>query len=357
MHLKKIYFCLVLGLLLQPQETQACSRITFETPKGVYTIRSLDWQDKLGGIAVIHPKNIERRTRSIKNSHYQTPATWKTKYTTLAIEEPNLFGYANSEAINIEGLSVSVLYLEDSFPFIKKHQDTQKPAINFKDIPSFIAENFKTVDEFLQAYEKGEFIEAWQDGINGYQHGLHYSVQDKYGKITLIQLGENGKTVIHKGTAKSDLRVMTNSPLQEEHRKYIAKFDLKSPQTNTKIPNSISSQARMLRGLYHTERLSFPPNATQKQIEGKIQALFDAGNLVPQGIIDEESGNCYPTWTEYMYNHNTGIFKFRNMETFTEISINIKELEKYKKPMQANLIEQTNQGLEKVHFTPYIEHQ
>ena len=322
----------------------ACSRITLDTPHGVSTVRTLDWGQQLGTVAVVHPVGEQRQTRAIEGSEYSNPAKWVTKYQSLSLEEHDVFGGTVGEAINVEGLSASMLYMDPSKEFVADHADSGAPALNLKDVTAFLVENYKSVDEVVKGFENGEWIQAWKDGIDGHRHGLHVSVQDKSGDVALFELNEGGKVVVHRGDVKSDLRVMANAPLQQDHRAYAKNFNMSVVETNAAIPNSISSADRMLRGLYHTENVKFDPNASWDQTEGKLQSTFDAGNLVPQDIIDHTNGETYATWIQYTYNFENGSFKMRNLDTYREIRMNLNDIRAFDKPMCADLVEQANAG-------------
>lgn len=126
--------------------------------------------------AIVYPAELKRTTRSPKDSHYANSAEWVTLYAKMTIEERELFHGAVAEAINTEGLTAPVLYQDDSAPFIKDHKDNGAPAVSLKDSATCIAESFKTVESAVNAFRNSEFIQAWQDGIEGSIHGLHMSL-------------------------------------------------------------------------------------------------------------------------------------------------------------------------------------
>ncbi|SEF83585.1 linear amide C-N hydrolase [Vibrio hangzhouensis] len=317
----------------------ACSRITLDTPYGVSQVRTLDWGQKLGTVAVVFPVGTKVMTKDVPS--YQKAASWTVKYPTLNLEEREVFVDTTGEAINSEGLSASTLYMYDSQVFIKDYQDTGAPAVNWGDAAAFMAQNFKTVQEAVEAFEANEFQFAWVDGIHGVQHGLHISVQDKSGDIALFELNEGGEMVIHRGSVNDKLRVMANAPLQQYHDANAAKVgDMTILENGHKIGSTIASSERMLRGLYNTANVEFSEDATWAQTEGKLQSTFDAGNLVPQDVIDPTNDETYATWIQYTYNFENGSFKMRNLDTYSEIRIDLKQLNTISQVSCADLVEQ-----------------
>ncbi|MGF1770804.1 linear amide C-N hydrolase [Vibrio wakamikoensis] len=317
----------------------ACSRITLDTPYGVSQVRTLDWGEKLGTVAIVTPKGTKVETKDVPS--YQKAASWTVKYPTLNLEEREVFVDTSGEAINSEGLSASTLYMYDSQAFIKDYQDTGAPAVNWGDAAAFMAQNFKTVADAVAAFEANEFQFAWADGIHGTQHGLHISVQDKSGDIALFELNQGGEMVVYHGSVNDKLRVMANAPLQQYHDQNAEKIgDMTVVENGFKIGSSIASSERMLRGLYNTAHVEFSDTATWAQTEGKLQSTFDAGNLVPQDIIDPTNGETYATWIQYTYNLENGSFKMRNFDTYSEIRIDLNDLATISQVSCADLVEQ-----------------
>lgn len=319
----------------------ACSRILITTDHGESVVRTLDWDKKLGTIARVHPKNEKRKTRPVPE--YNVPATWVSKYQSVSLEEHDVFHGTAAEAINDQGLSASVLYMDTSKPFIGEYKDTGAPAVNMADVVSYFAENFATVEEAKKAFEAGKFQIAWNSELpEAGKHGLHFSVQDKTGDIMLIQLNKGGKVIVHHG--EEDLRVMANSPLQQDHRAYVAQFDLEDPDVSKKIPSSISSKDRNLRLIWTTKNQKGWKGLNWPQTEAKLQSTFDAGALVPQEILDPSTQAPYSTWIQYVYNLDTGSFKLRNLETYNDIRFSMSDIEDFTTPMCADLAAQASEG-------------
>ncbi|RKF20338.1 linear amide C-N hydrolase [Alginatibacterium sediminis] len=333
-----------LGVL---QTANACSRITLDTPHGISTVRSLDWGDQLGNVTQVNPIGIKR---SSETPSYQNAMQWTTKYHSVAQVEYEVFDGVSSDAINSEGLAASLLYLADSAEFIKDYQDTGAPSLSFLDVISYITETYATTEEAVTAFNNNEWQIAWKDGLHGQQHGLHISIHDKSGDIALLQLNEGGEMRIHRGDVTSDLRVMANAPLQQDHRYYVSKVNL-SDLSAKEVPTSISSLDRNLRGLFHTSHVTFQQDKTWAQTRGKLLSTFNAGNLVPQDLIDPVNGETYASWTQFVYNHDNGDFLFTNYDTREQIGYNFNDTLAFTQTMCADTVEQAAQGKNTLSFS------
>lgn len=326
----------------------ACSRITLDTPHGVSTVRSLDWGDQLGNVTQVNPVGIERM--SAETPSYAKTMAWETKYHSVAQREYDVFHGVTSDAINEKGLAASLLYMYDSQQFIKDYKDSGAPAVSFLNVIDYLVENYASVDEVAAAFNDNAFQIAWADGLHGTQHGLHISVQDKAGNIALFQLNKGGKMVMHRGDVKSDLRVMANAPLQQEHRAYVEKVDLTDLAAND-IPSSISSLDRNLRGLFNTSHITLEEGKSWAQTRGKLLSTFNAGNLVPQDLIDPVNGETYASWTQFVYNHDNGDFLFTNYDTREQIGYNFNDTLAFTETMCADTVKQASEGLNTVMFS------
>ncbi|MEZ9233499.1 choloylglycine hydrolase, partial [Vibrio amylolyticus] len=153
-----------------------------------------------------------------------------------------------------------------------------------------------------------------------------------------FQLNEGGKMVMHRGDVNSDLRVMANAPLQQDHREYAKNFDMND---STTLPGSISSPDRNIRGLYATENISFTDeNADWLDVRGKLKGMFDFGNKVPQDLVDPTNDESYTTWETYVYNLNSGDVTYYNEGNASQVSLNMNDLPNITEPMCADIYTQ-----------------
>lgn len=324
----------------------ACTRYIAQTDHGAIVMRSVDWGEKLGAVGHVHPVGEARRTSDV--DQYGKAAEWSVKYHTVAMEEHELFHGASVEAINDQGLSAMGLYQNNSKPFNELHSDKGFPAVSLSDFTAFVAENYATVAEVLEAHEKGEFQIAWGSKMRGSDtfHGVHFSVVDKSGDIALFQLNEGGTEVVHIGDAASDLRVMTNSPLQQDHREYIEQFDLSNNRLGADLPSTIGSLDRNLRLLWSSQYQDYS-GKSYDQTMGQIQMAFDNAVLVPHGIedpADNGSSATYATWISFRYNLDNGEITTRSLETAKEITFTLEDTKAFGGPVCADLIQQADSG-------------
>ncbi|USD67374.1 linear amide C-N hydrolase [Vibrio sp. SCSIO 43136] len=324
----------------------ACSRFTLDTPHGVSTVRSLDWGDQLGNVTQVNPVGIKNVSEA---PSYKNAMQWTTKYHAIAQMEWDVFHGVASDAINSEGLAASLLYMADSAQYIADYEDTGAPAVSFLNVIRYITETYATTEEAVKAFNNNEWQIAWKDGLHGTQHGVHISIQDKSGDIALLQLNEGGKMVVYRGDVNSDLRVMANSPLQQDHRAYVEKVNL-DDLTAKGIPSSISSLDRNLRGLFNTKHVEFKQDASWAQTRGKLLSTYNAGNLIPQDLIDPTNDETYATWTQFVYNHESGDFLFTNYDTRAQIGYNFNDTLEFTETMCADTVKQAEQGLSKAVF-------
>ncbi len=264
------------------------------------------------------------------------------------MEEHELFHGTAMEAINDQGLSATGQYRNDSKPFISQHQDSGAPAVSLSDVTSYIAENFATVCEDLEAQAQNKIQIAWGTKMRGNDsyHGVHFSVTVKSGDIALFQLNEGGLQIIHTVDATGDLRVMTNSPLQQEHLEYVAKFDLENDRLGADLPSTIGSLDRNLRLLWTTQYQDYSGKSYDQTME-QIQMAFDNSVLVLHGIedpADNGSAATCATWVSFRYNLDNGDITTRSLETAGSISFNLEESKVYNGPVCADLFKQADSG-------------
>lgn len=318
--------------------SNACSRLITDTAShGMSVVRSYDWGGtELQSIAQINPVGTERVTKAVPE--YKNPASWTVKYQTISFTEVETFHGSTGEAMNSQGLAASLLYQNPSKDFIKDVKDDGSAAVHMSDVVPFLVEQFASVEEVVEFFEAGNFQTAWITGIGGHQHGFHFSVQDKSGDIALFQLNEGGKMVMHRGDVNGDLRVMANAPLQQDHREYTKNFDMKD---STTLPGSISSADRNVRGLYATANTQFESkDAEWIDVRGKLKAMFDFGNKVPQDLVDPTNDESYTTWETYVYNLNSGDVTYYNEGNASQVSLNMNDLPSVTEPMCADIYTQ-----------------
>lgn len=326
-------------------EVYACSRIVVVTPNhGVIVSRTLDWQKTLGEIAEVSVVGQERTTRS-KSGKYANPAKWTVKYQTLSFLEPLVFENTTSEAINVEGLAASVLYMGDSEGFQQTHKDNGAPAVNLHNVISFIVENYTSVQEALDAKEAGQWQIAWAETMHvegDNIHGLHVAMQDKTGHIALIQYTDMGEVIYDNRKGDEDIKVMTNDPLLWKQRVMLEYLGKKNVRL---MGADISPASRHQRLTAYLESQNFDePNLTRAQVDGKVSLVMDTGGSVPRDVIDEGTGDTYPTQMKIQYHFDTGDISFKNYHVDEQMRFNISDIKQFKQPMFADLMQNLVDG-------------
>ncbi|PRY23184.1 choloylglycine hydrolase [Aliiruegeria haliotis] len=319
----------------------ACSRWVADTDHGIAVIRTYDWADQLGAVARVHPVGEVRV--SSPTPGYENTATWTVKHHAVSFEEHDVFHGTAGEVVNDKGMSVHMLYLDDSKHFVADHEDTGAPALSLKDVSAFIAETYASVDEAVAGFEAGEFQFAWRSGIDGAVHGLHVSVVDTFGDIALFQLNEGGEMVVHRGDQASDLRIQANAPLQQDHRAYVRGFALDKNPMGQNLPSSISSPDRNLRLLWVSDRQNFE-GLSKQQTMAVMQQSFDNAAGVPADLVDPMNGETYRTWVGFKHFLQDGTVTVRGYDTATEITFNIEDTKGFNGPVCADLIQQASEG-------------
>ena len=333
----------VLAVAWTAGSADACSRIVVKTPgHGVIVSRTLDWQDPLGEIAEVSVVGQQRTTRS--QGRYKNPAKWTVRYQTLNFVEPLVFDNTVSEAVSVEGVSASVLYMADSETLQQNHKDNGAPAVNLNNIVSFVAENFASVQEALDAKEAGKWQVAWAETIHPKGdkiHGLHFSIQDKTGHIALFQYTDQGEVIYDNHKGDEDIVIMTNDPLLWKQRVMLEYLG----EENVRLMGAdISPASRHQRLTAYLKAQDFDPKLTRAEIDGKVSMVMDSGGIVPWDVVDQGTGLGYPTHMKMQYHFDTGDISFKNYNVDEQMRFNIKDIVTFKQPMFADLMKNLEDG-------------
>ncbi|WP_074215723.1 linear amide C-N hydrolase [Halodesulfovibrio marinisediminis] len=344
---------LSLAVIMQSNDSEACSRIVVATPHhGVIVSRTLDWSKELGEIAEVSGVGQKRTTRN-KSGHYANPATWTVKYQTLSFIEPKVFECTTSEAINEKGLSASVLYMADSEKIQQTHSDNEAPAVNLQNLVSYLVENNASVQEALDAKEAGKWQVAWAETIHikgEAIQGPHFSMQDKSGHIALFQFTDVGEVIYDSKKGDDDLNVMTNAPLLWKQRvmlEYVGKNNIR------RMDADIHPYSRFQRLTAYLNAQQFDSKLSRAQVDAKISLVMDTGGSVPTDVKDESTGLSYETQVKIQYHFDTGDISFKNYQVDEQMRFNFKDIMKFKKPMFADLMGDLAAGHKSPNWLPY----
>ncbi|WP_428774565.1 linear amide C-N hydrolase, partial [Vibrio sp.] len=217
----------------------ACSSVSAMTDYGTLVARSLDWGEHVEARAKIIPAGYAMESKA---PSYKTQAKWTTKYKTMSMSDEPIFAGTAYDAVNDQGLSVHGQYQEASAPFMEQHKDNDNgaPAVNNGLLATFIASNYKTVEEAINGLDNGEWQPAFSDPLMEMDHTVpaHFNLRDNAGNVALIQLNEGGKLKVWRGSANDELRFVTNEPLFQDHLEF--KKTVEFNPSGTKLPADYS---------------------------------------------------------------------------------------------------------------------
>ncbi len=318
-----------------------CSRIFAGTDHGYCVVRTCDWDTKLGALMDISIAGQERE--SLATPEYRRTAGWEVKFRTVGLCDNETFAGTVTEAVNERGLSASILYQEGCEAYYTRHKDSGAPAVNLHNLVGYLAENYASVNEALDALRQNLFQVAWKSTVippdhteHGTLHGVHFSIQDKSGHIVLVQFGPDGQVIYDNLKGDDDIVVMTNEPLQPTMREFNAEV-IKSED----LLGDISPKGRNQRLSFFLPQLKLQ-GLSPAQTEGRLSSLMDAA-VVPFDVVDDGTGLPYPTQWKIQYNLKTLEFVFKNYDVNRQLRFSWQELDELKNPFQIDLIAQTEQ--------------
>ncbi|UPQ89463.1 linear amide C-N hydrolase [Vibrio sinaloensis] len=336
----------------------ACSSVSAITDHGTLTMRSMDWAVPVEAIAKVTPVGT---TMVSDSPSYKTQATWKTKYHTVSLYDENIFKGTAYDAFNDQGMSVHGQYMEASEPFLELHKnnDNGAPAVDNGQLATFIASNYKNVDEAITGLDKGEWQPAYSDLMMGMTHLVpaHFNIRDKEGNVALIQLNANGELKVWRGSANDNLRFVTNEPLYQEHIEYLN--EVSPNMTANNVPADYSSLNRYVRGLHHAKGQSFEGLNYQQTMAAQRLSFHSAVAIPldldvpaePRNGKGAESMGVFPTFFTTQYNLNTGDVVHDNLYDGQLIKFNLEDTKNTKVELCANLTQQSEKG----EFVPKFE--
>ncbi len=187
----------------------ACTFISLKASNGSTVVgRTLEWYEYDLDPSLLMIASGEK-IQSPKTPDNKNGLSWTTKYNIIGINfcgEPLL-----GDAINTEGLSVSLLYLPGFAEYQKYDPAKASKTISPSYVPLWIASQFKTVEEVKVAIKTIRVCSILEP-ILGIAAPVHFIVNDKSGKHIVI---EYTKGKLHVFDAP--LGVMTNSPSYDWH--------------------------------------------------------------------------------------------------------------------------------------------
>lgn len=193
-------FSIVLSLCLASVTADACTRAVYLGPENtVITSRSMDWTTDVGSNVWVFPRSMVRDGAAGANS-----IKWTSKYGSVIA---TFFEVATVDGINEHGLVTNLLYLAESVYPKLTAQDKRK-TISISAWAQYVLDNFKNVNEAVDALAKEPFVVQQVMTPDGYPGVGHLAISDPTGDSAIFEYID-GKLVIHHD---KKYQVMTNSP-------------------------------------------------------------------------------------------------------------------------------------------------
>lgn len=222
----------------------------------------------------IYSRNIDRYGNTGDNS-----LKWRSKYGSIVVTAFN--SNAASDGMNEEGLAAHLLYLsETKYPKI----DNSRPSLSNLLWAQYVLDNFKTVNEALQAIDKFQIVAT---KLHGKTWPIHLAIEDSNGDSAVIEYIE-GKMKVYHG---HNYRVMTNEPAYTIQLNNLKKY--RSFGGNLPIPGDPDPLSRFVRASYYLHSL---PNATNNRdaIAGVFSIIRTV--MVPFGAVDTSGNKTEDAW-------------------------------------------------------------
>lgn len=275
--MKKIALALSILLFTTAQLVDACTRIVYKgLDNHIVTARSMDWKDVMPTNLWIFPKGMERNGEVGEN-----PMTWTSKYGSVIA---SAYDIASTDGMNEKGLVANLLWLaESSYP----EWDGKSDALSISIWVQYLLDNFATVDEAVEAFDKGDFIvvsDLMPDGSR--MATLHLSISDATGDSAIFEYID-GKLNIHHSAS---YQVMTNSPVFSEQ---LALDDYWSNIGGTTfLPGTNRAADRFVRASFYINAVA----KTGNEVEDVASVFSVIRNVsVPYGISTPDQPNISST--------------------------------------------------------------
>jgi choloylglycine hydrolase len=288
---------LTIGLYFNAEKGTACTRVVYQGPNGtIVTARSMDWKGDIPANIWVLPRGIERDGLAGNNS-----VKWKSKYGSLVTSSWNI---TSSDGMNEKGLVGNLLWLVESvYPEFEKNSGQKGLAISLW--LQYALDNFATVAEAVEAFNKNEFIVATANipGTDIFT-AVHLSLSDASGDNAILEY-IGGKLVIHHG---KEYTTMTNSPTYDEQLA-INKYWKGIPGT-IMLPGTNRAADRFVRATYYINAIPKTDN-TRVAIAGAFSVIRNCS--VPYGISSEKEPNISSTQWRTVADHKNRIYYFENV--------------------------------------------
>lgn len=217
--------------------TFACTRAMYVGPQNtILTSRSMDWTTDVGSNIWVFPRNMERDGAAGTNS-----IKWTSKYGSVIT---TFFEVATVDGINEHGLVANLLYLAESV-YPKLGAKDKRKTISISAWAQYVLDNFKDVNEAVEALKKEPFVVQQVTTPDGYPGVGHLAISDPSGDSAIFEYID-GKLVIHHD---KKYQVMTNSPTFDQQLAINAYWQDVGPEAM--LPGTSRAADRFVRASYY----------------------------------------------------------------------------------------------------------
>lgn len=285
----------VLLLAIASQQSEACSRILYETGNGTYiTGRSMDWNDPTAKTDLwAFPRGLERDGGIGKN-----PVKWTSKYGSVVA---SFYDAGTADGMNENGLVGNMLYLVESD--YGDPAKTGKPTLSVGAWLQYFLDNYTTVKEAVEAMKDAPFTVVAPILPNGRAASVHLSLSDPTGDSAILEY-IGGKLEIHHSP---QYKVMTNSPVYDQQLALNAYWNLIGG--NNFLPGTISAADRFVRLSYNLK--SSPkykdPRLAVASVFSQMRAIG-----VPLGMADPNHPNISMTLWRTVADQGAKVYYFES---------------------------------------------
>jgi penicillin V acylase-like amidase (Ntn superfamily) len=326
-------YTIIVGLsLFLSGFSEACTDIILPYENPYVSGRTMDFHGVLNARVVKIPANhaFTSKAPGVDAGTEQDGKNWIGKYGFIAINYHDLDLY--SDGMNTEGLSVGLLWLEETKYPQPIPEDASK-SVTITDSVAYLLSTSATVADVIKYLDEviiwGNVVPELGDSASG----LHIIAHDSDGNTLLVEF-INQKPVLYQyqSSAGKDrwisgndvdmglpTGVLTNSPPYNRQQKRYYKYRLNRP---TKIPGETDSIARfqrasILRSLIPKElpamhlRASNPASVDQQRIQFMVQ-LLNRLEITEMEYLNKPV-DAYTIWSIVRDHTNKVFYWFNNM--------------------------------------------
>lgn len=304
---KKIFTSLAVFCFSMPlfSDSFACTRLLHVDPKqGVMVGRNMDWFEEMQTKLMVYPRGISRSGNVETN-----PLKWVSKYGSIVATS---YDQGSADGMNEKGLAVHALWLEVS-DYGKRNENI--PGLSLMMSSFYYLDNFKTVDEVIQATQSYAFqiVPFYNPGTKQWIK-VHFAFEDASGDSAIIEYINGQPKIYHSNT----YTVLTNDPtynLQLENLKQYDGFGGTKP-----IPGTDSPPDRFVRAAYHGNHLPGFSSANEA-VAGVISVLENVGAPFTKFKLDPTKIVRTIWRTAADLTHH--VYYFKSTPNFTDVYANL----------------------------------